>query len=273
MPGFYSVSQPAILRGTSRTSGYIAARNSNPIPRKSLRTANHARPSMRRMAHSDTGSAQTDTNGTGFLKTISSTLLDSIRTELVSTQGANPALALAVAQNEAEERAGVAEAKLRLAEMGMNVPSLWTQPVCWGDSDSFRHTNNVHYLRWLESARMKFLSVMGSRLPEQQARNILQGKGKSFILAGASLRYIRPVVYPDTCVVGTKLVEINAKRTRATLQAVVYSVAQQATVLTSDQVFVSYDYDTLKSAPMDPTVDALIEQMLQEGQAASHSIA
>lgn len=183
--------------------------------------------------------------------------------------GGDSSLNRALVENELLERAGVLEAKQRLAEMGMHVPSLWTQRVVWGDHDQFQHVNNVHYLRWLESARMNFLAAMAGRLPPEQAANMLRGKGTSFILAGANLRYIRPVVYPDTCIVGNAMRSVNEKRTKAVLEGVVYSVKQKAVVLTAEQVFVSYSYDHLKTEPMDPVVDAVVDEILREGNVAA----
>lgn len=214
---------------------------------------------------------QTVSNARTFHSSLPSSktsVVNAYREELQGLGATDPNVIQAIAQNEALERKGVVEAKLRLAEMGYDVPSLWTQPVCWGDCDSFRHVNNVQYLRWLESGRMKFLSVLSSQLPPEQQANMVQGKGKSFILAGANLRYRRPVTYPDTCIVGTALREINDKRTKCVQEGVVYSVKQQAVVLTADQIFVSYDYDTLKSCPMDPEVDAIVQRLHDESQAA-----
>lgn len=226
------------------------------------RTAATAAP---RVPHQTSSSVRTIHSSLPSSKT---SVVNAYREELQGLGATDSNVIQAIAQNEALERKGVVEAKLRLAEMGYDVPSLWTQPVCWGDCDSFRHVNNVHYLRWLESGRMKFLSVLSSQLPPEQQANMIQGKGKSFILAGANLRYRRPVTYPDTCLVGTALKDINEKRTKCVQEGVVYSVKQQAIVLTADQIFVSYDYDTLKSCPMDYEVDAIVQRLYDESQAA-----
>lgn len=70
----------------------------------------------------------------------------------------------------------------------------------WGDHDQFQHVNNVHFVRWFESARMFFANSITSTpdFSSERREEINRGKGKSFILAGINVRYRRPVLYPDT---------------------------------------------------------------------------
>lgn len=64
------------------------------------------------------------------------------------------------------------------------------QPVAWGDMDAFGHVNNTVYLKYFESARVKYFDD----IPE------LAGfKGDAIpVLANISCNYKKPVVYPDT---------------------------------------------------------------------------
>ncbi len=36
-----------------------------------------------------------------------------------------------------------------------------TQQVAWGDMDAFGHVNNVHYYRYMESARIALFRSVG----------------------------------------------------------------------------------------------------------------
>lgn len=64
------------------------------------------------------------------------------------------------------------------------------QAVAWGDMDAFGHVNNTVYLKYFESARVKYFDD----IPE------LAGfKGDEIpVLANISCSYKKPVVYPDT---------------------------------------------------------------------------
>ncbi len=115
--------------------------------------------------------------------------------------------------------------------------------------------------RWYESARMHWAATLASKLPENLASDIVKGTGESFILAGANIRFKRPVVYPDTILVGsTVLLPLNATADRFMLRGAAYSVKQKTIVSTCDQDCVSYDYRVLKKAPLGPQLRTLVEE-------------
>lgn len=64
------------------------------------------------------------------------------------------------------------------------------QSVAWGDMDAFGHVNNTVYLKYFETARVKYFDD----IPE------LAGfKGDEIpVLANISCSFKKPVVYPDT---------------------------------------------------------------------------
>lgn len=100
-----------------------------------------------------------------------------------------------VDDEEAQLAQKLTNAKAKMIQMGYHGPSLWTQVICWGDHDQFQHVNNVHYLRFVESARMKFAEKgMAALLPLHRQQEIAKGTGQSFILHSVSLRYKSPVV-------------------------------------------------------------------------------
>lgn len=92
----------------------------------------------------------------------------------------------------------VADGIAALSAAGYDASTVWEQKVCWGDHDQFQHVNNVHFVRWFESARMFFATTLTKDLAPERQEEIAKGTGKSFILAGINVRYRRPVVYPDT---------------------------------------------------------------------------
>lgn len=145
-------------------------------------------------------------------------------------------------------------ARTKLISMGYDAGSLWEQGIVWGHHDSFRHVNNAHYLRFIESARMVWLMALGKVLGgEERVKAMLAGQGVSIILKSTNVNFRRPVTFPDTLLIGQRPIT-SSSRTQFTLNAVLYSYAQQAIVADSDSVLVWYDYDNLKKCdPGDDT--------------------
>ncbi|KAG2033816.1 HotDog domain-containing protein [Suillus americanus] len=145
-------------------------------------------------------------------------------------------------------------ARAKLISMGCDAGSLWEQSIAWGHHDSFRHVNNAHYLRFIESGRMVWLMALGKVLGgEERVEAMLAGQGVSIILKSTNINFRRPVTFPDTLLVGQRPIT-SSSRTQFTLNTVLYSYAQQAIVADSDSVLVWYDYDNLRKCdPGDDT--------------------
>ncbi|KAL4244538.1 hypothetical protein ABKN59_010370 [Abortiporus biennis] len=107
---------------------------------------------------------------------------------------------------EADLNAEVArEAKEKLLSLGYDPASFWEQPVVWGDHDSFQHVNNVRYVRFFESGRIKWMMSLGEELGgEKKAQDMIKGRGISLILKSLSMNYKRPVTFPDTLLIAHK---------------------------------------------------------------------
>ncbi|THH09721.1 hypothetical protein EW145_g1802 [Phellinidium pouzarii] len=159
---------------------------------------------------------------------------------------------------EAEAPTPESEAREKLTELGYDPLSFYEQRVVWGDLDSFRHVNNVRYLRYLESGRIHWMQSLAHELggPER-AHDMISGKGVSLILGEVSLRFRQPVLYPDTnkCGFTEKLClgqlliahkPHNPKSTHFKCAAAIWSYTQRSLVTSSDSILVWYDYDHLK---------------------------
>jgi len=147
-----------------------------------------------------------------------------------------------------------------LVAKGYDRRTIWRQTIVWGDHDTFQHVNNVHYVRWYESARMRWGQVLAQYLEDEKRRNdILRGTGVSFILAGIHVRYRRPLLYPDTILVA-QTVALPISEDRFTIQAIAYSVNQRAIASTGDQLCVMYDYTKLRKCPIPDDIRALMEE-------------
>ena len=70
----------------------------------------------------------------------------------------------------------------------------YTTEVRWGDMDALGHVNNAMYFRYMESARVAYLTKIG----------ILLGHNKeSFVLANTMCNFILPITYPATICIDT----------------------------------------------------------------------
>ncbi|EST06636.1 hypothetical protein PSEUBRA_004549 [Kalmanozyma brasiliensis GHG001] len=145
-----------------------------------------------------------------------------------------------------------------LSAAGYDASTVWEQRVVWGDHDQFQHVNNVHFVRWFESARMFFASTLAKEFPEARRQEIERGTGKSFILAGINVRYRRPVVYPDTILVG-QACELPLGKDRFMLRGAAYSLAQKTIVAVSAQDCVTYDYTKLKKCDIPEDIKQALE--------------
>ena len=109
--------------------------------------------------------------------------------------------------------------------------------VQWGDMDAAQHVNNTVYLRWTESSRICFFQKLGFGVKPK--------KGEAgFILGFQDCKYIFPVTFPDTVIIGAKAIDIG--KDRIFLQSQVFSKKHQRLAAISNQTIVTYDYSTLQ---------------------------
>ncbi|PYE41077.1 acyl-CoA thioesterase [Psychrobacter fozii] len=107
-------------------------------------------------------------------------------------------------------------------------PVIHHQPIHWGEMDAFNHLNNVVYYRYAESARIGYLQTLG----------MFDGSMIT-VLAQSSCQYLRPVIYPDTLLLGVRCQRLG--RTSIVIEYSYYSTAQQAVVATAEAVVVRLD--------------------------------
>lgn len=110
--------------------------------------------------------------------------------------------------------------------------------VRWGDMDAYQHVNNVIYVNWGEVARIDYFIALESEA-------FLSGPKKlkyAPILGFQSVKYIAPLVYPDTIHIGTKTEEI--KDDRVVLKSFYYSENTKKLVAIKTHEVIIFDYKT-----------------------------
>ncbi|KAF9068414.1 hypothetical protein BDP27DRAFT_1364136 [Rhodocollybia butyracea] len=174
------------------------------------------------------------------------------------------------------------QGRTKLAEAGFHRPSIWEQPVAWGDQDPFQHVNNVRYVRYFESSRIHWMVHLGQRLGgPSKAEALLKGKGISLIIKSLNINYRRPVTYPDTLLISHKPIQPelspNSQQEGVKppdpavllLTSSAFSVTQQAFVAHCSEALVWYDYERLrKCIPGKEYFDAVWEPYLRSSSFA-----
>lgn len=127
--------------------------------------------------------------------------------------------------------------------------------VAWGDMDAAQHVNNVTYLRYAETARIRFMDRLDLGWSSDN-------KGEGVILAWQDCKYIFPVTYPDTVWIGAAVSEIRDDR--FFLQLNMFSEKHGRIVAISNHSHVPYNYDTLQKIEMPQQWRSKLEMMVRD---------
>lgn len=110
-------------------------------------------------------------------------------------------------------------------------PVTISQPVQWGEQDGFGHINNMHFIRWFESARIAYLLKCEIEMTSE---------GVGPILAAVSCNFRKQIKYPDTVIVGARVTKIGRSSMRIEHQ--LWSEQHQAVAADGDSTVVMFDY-------------------------------
>jgi acyl-CoA thioester hydrolase len=109
--------------------------------------------------------------------------------------------------------------------------------------DAFGHVNNAVYFRYFESSRIEYLRQANwFELPGAAA-----GRA-GVILHSVQARFRRPVEFPDTLLVSSRLLEIESDR--FTLEHQAWSIKLNEVAAEGKGTVVSYDYTRRTKTPI-----------------------
>ena len=120
-------------------------------------------------------------------------------------------------------------------------PVVQEYPVHWGEMDAAKHVNNLIYLRWCESGRLAYFERIGISVD-------FDGDLAGPILGWQDCKYIFPITYPDTAIVGARCVEILEDR--FIMECAVFSQKHQRIAAISKQHIIPYSYADLRKVPL-----------------------
>jgi len=124
--------------------------------------------------------------------------------------------------------------------------------VHWGQMDAARHVNNTVYLRWAESARIAYFEAMGMDTS-------FQGGGVGPILGWQDCKYIFPLTFPDTAIVGARTIE--QKEDRFIMECAIFSEHHQRISAIAKQSIIPYNYGELKKVALPEEWISAIERV------------
>lgn len=131
-------------------------------------------------------------------------------------------------------------------------PITITLPVLWADQDAFGHVNNTACIRWFESARVRYLEVIG-----------VAGKfaptGVGPILANVTCNYRRQLNYPDSVTIGAKVTRVG--NSSLAMRHAVWSEQQSAIVADGESIVVTYDYQQQASVRVPDALRAAMAKL------------
>lgn len=165
----------------------------------------------------------------------------------------------------------IGKGKEKLIKDGFHGPSIWPQMIAWGDHDQFQHVNNVHFSKFIESNRMLFFSLVSEQMGKERHEEIVKGKGVGIILSSLSIRFKRPVLYPDTILIGRKPI-LPLSGGKFIIQTTLFSIAQQVEVASAEEIGVCYDYKALKKVDLPDDFKSALEDAARNpaGSPKSH---
>ena len=124
--------------------------------------------------------------------------------------------------------------------------------VAWGDMDAFQHVNNIVYLRWCESARIRYFRQTGFI-------QHMEAHGVGPILAEMSCRYRFPVTFPDRITVTVSSRDFADDR--FVMEYRVYSDRHQRLVAEGEGTVVCYDFNLAAKASLPEGVRSAMQEL------------
>ncbi len=141
-------------------------------------------------------------------------------------------------------------------ELLKEFPVIVEIPLAWGEMDAFQHVNNVAYFRYIETGRIAYFERLGFL-------KMMKESGIGPILGSVQCRFKIPLVFPDTISLGTRISQMSEDRITMTHRILSHKL--QKIVAEGESIGVSYDYNTLKKAPLPEAMKKKIFELEGEG--------
>ena len=124
--------------------------------------------------------------------------------------------------------------------------------VEWGDMDALQHVNNVEYFKYFQKARIAYFE-------KNNSDNLFTESRISTILASTQCKFIYPLKYPDTIVIGARVDSIA--NDYFTMKYAVISNNNQRLVAIGDAKVVMFDYEKNKKTSIPEVIKERIIEL------------
>ncbi|HHF0502311.1 TPA: acyl-CoA thioesterase [Vibrio antiquarius] len=114
--------------------------------------------------------------------------------------------------------------------------------VAWGEMDALQHVNNVVYFRYFETARLDYFNKV-NLLVDLQTSQI------GPVLSETQCRYKLPVTYPDTLLVGSRVIDMQEDRITMEYQVLSKKWGKIATIATATGVMFDFKNNVKAAIP------------------------
>jgi acyl-CoA thioester hydrolase len=135
-------------------------------------------------------------------------------------------------------------------------PVVIEQAVLWGEMDAYQHVNNVAYFRYFENARIEYLRRLDWANFDPRA-------GIGPILASTEAVYRKPLTFPDTISIGSRIASIGEDR--FIIEHRIVSHRLQAVTTEGRGTIVTFDYGTGKKVKVPDELRRKIAAMEGKG--------
>jgi len=132
-------------------------------------------------------------------------------------------------------------------------------PVAWGEMDAMGHVNNIIYFRYFETVRIEYFNRLNMI-------DYARESGIGPILASTECRFKMPLQYPDTVIVGTKI--LSMEEDRFVMGYEVFSTRHKRIAADGEGVVVTYDYRNNRKVliPDDLRIKIMELEKMEEGK-------
>ena len=127
-------------------------------------------------------------------------------------------------------------------------PIILKQAVAWGDMDAYGHVNNTTYYRYMESARILYFDAL-----DIFSTDIFT------VVASNQCQYLKPVFYPDTLSVATRIEELRNSALR--MSYILWSEKQQAVIAQGEAVIVCVDKINMNKTSIPETLRSKMKEL------------
>ncbi len=139
-----------------------------------------------------------------------------------------------------------------IEELLSEFPIVIEHPVSWGDMDANGHVNSVWFFRYIENARVAYYKKIGKFEYEKET-------DITFVVAAISCKLLVPLVYPDTVIVGARILAISDDS--ASMSYRVVSSEQRRIVAEAEATIVSFSGSKGKKVMFPESLKLNIERL------------